>query len=437
MAVAMDTVATASGLLKTVFDQGVTDALPDNELITQLIGYQRFEKIGAQFQSSVNLSYGHSVTAMGDKDQNMNLNVPVIVPLQNASATSYVFVYRDIISNTLMQRAAASGPQAFESATAVTFERAKKSFTKIQEEVLNYGTLGLGTFTATTTDLGNSVVTITLAEWAPALWIASKDMPIDIYLNNGSGVPTTKVLSTSVTGMANLSSRQLTLASVTGLVNASVYTIWRQGFRGLEAPGLQAILTNNTNLFGIPADGTFDLWTPNIYNIGSSSLIFSKVARGVAQFRPKGLAKELTLIISEDAFPDAIPDFNTTTETNANPGARTSRIFMGADDTMKLIHGTTDLTYHINTSSVTIKSSPYQKNGYAPLLEVDSLIKIGSSEKAFTFQELGGAGGQAEYFRALENMNAYEFRLASDIALFTSERNRSMIFTGIVNNTAA
>lgn len=432
MAVAMDTVATASGLLKTVYDQGVTDALPDNELISKILGYQRFERIGAQFQTSVNLSYGHSVTAMGDKDQNMNLAVPSIVPLQNATATSYVFVYRDIISNTLMQRATASGPQAFESATAVTFERAKKSFTKIQEEQYNYGVLGLGQFTAATADLAVSKVQILLAEWAPALWIASKDMPIDIY--TAAGV---KVLTTTVTAMADLTTRKLTLASVTGLVDGTTYTIWRQGFRGLEAPGLQSILTNNTSLFGIDATGTYDLWAPNIYNLSSAALIFSKVARGVAQFRPKGLNKDLTLIISEDAFPDAIPDYNTTTQTTASPGARTSRYFMGPDDTMKLVHGTADLTYHINTTAVSIKSSPYQKNGYAPLIEADSLIRIGSTEKAFSFQELGGGGGQAEYFRALENMNAFEFRLASDIAIFTSERNRSMIFTGIVNNTAA
>lgn len=428
---AVDTVASGSGLLKTVFMEGMTDALPDNELITKIIGYGKSEKIGAQFQSSVNLSYGHSVTAMGDKDQNMNLGVPVVIPIQNAYATSYVFVYRDIISNTLMQRAVSSGPQAFESATAVTFERAKKSFTKIQEELMNYGTLGIGQFTAATADLNNSQVTILLAEWAPAIWIASKDMPIDIYTSAG-----VKVLSTTVTAMADLITRKLTLSSVSGLSDGTTYTIFRQGFRGLEAPGLQSILTNATSLFGIDATGTFDLWTPNIYSVSSAALIFSKVARGVASFRPKGLNKDLTLVISEDAFPDAIPDYNTTVQTNTTPGPRTSRYFQGEGDTMKLVHGTSDLTYHINTTSVKIESSPYQKNGYAPLIESDSLMRIGSNEKLFTFQELGGAGGQ-EYFRALENMNAYEFRLVSDVALFTTERNKSMIFTGIVNNTAA
>lgn len=432
MAVNMDTIGTASGLLKTTYADGVTDALPDNELITEILGYQRFEKIGAQFQTSVSLSYGHSVTAMGDKEQNMTLGVPSFTPLQNAYATSYVFVYRDIISNTLLQRATSAGPQSFESATAVTFERAKKSFTKIQEEVLNYGTLGLGQFVGATADLNASQITISLAEWAPAIWIASKDMPIDIY--TAAGI---LVLSTTVTAIPSISTRVLTLASVAGLVNGTTYTIWRRGFRGLEAPGIQAILTNNTSLFGIDATGTFDLWTPNTYALGGAALLFSKVARGIAQVRPKGLAKQLSLIIAEDAFPDAIPDYNTTTENSTTPGARTSRWFSGPGDTMKLIHGTSDLTYKINTTSVTIKSSPYQKNGYAPCIEEDSLIRIGSSDKVFQFQELGGGGGKPEYFRALENLNAFEFRLCSDVALFTSERNRSMIFTGIVNNTAA
>jgi hypothetical protein len=429
-AVAVDTVATASGILKTVYDKGVTDALPDNELITKMVGYQRFEKIGKEFQVAVNLSFGHSVTAMGDKDQNMNLGVPSVIPIVNASASSYVFVYRDILSATIMQRASSESPQAFASASSVAFERAQKSFTKIQEEILNYGTLGLGQFTAATAVLAVSQVQIANAEFAPGIWVGAKDMPIDIY-GVVSGV---KVLTTTVTSIPDLTTRKLTLASVAGLVDGTAYTIFRQGFRGMEGPGLQAILTNNTNLFGIPADGTYDLWTPSIYNVSSAALLFSKVARGVAVFRPKGLAKDLKLVVSEDSYIDAIPDYNSTTETTANPGARTSRVFMGKDDTVKLMHGTSELTYKINTSSVEVMSSPYQKNGYAPLVEPDSLIRIGSSDKAFTFQEVGGAD---RYFRLLENMNAYEFRLMSDVALFTAERNRSMIFTGIVPNTAA
>lgn len=428
----MDTVGTAGGLLKTVYDKGAVDALPDNELITEIVGYSRFERLGSQFQTSVNLSYGHSVTALGDKEQNMTLGVPLITPYQNAYATSYVYVYRDIISHTLMQRAISNGEQSFASATAVAFERATKSFTKIQEEQLNYGTLGIGQFVAATADLSNSQITISAAEFAPAIWIASKDMPIDIY--SAAGI---LILQTSVTAMASLSTRKLTLASVSGLVDGTTYNIWRRGFRGLEAPGLQAILTNATSLFGIDATGTFDLWTPNTYSVGSAALLFSKVARGIAQYRPKGLARQLTLVISEDAFPDVIPDFNTTVQTNATPGPRTSRYFVDKDDTVKIVHGTSDLKYIINTTEVTLKSSPYQKNGYAPCIEEDSLIRIGSTEKPFVFQEVNGINGQGEYFRLLENINAYEFRLSSDLALFTTERNRSMIFTGIVNNTAA
>lgn len=428
MSVVADTVATASGLLKTVYAEGVTDALPENELITKIIGYQKFEKIGKEFQCAVNLSYGHSVTAIGDKDQVLSLGVPSIIPIVNANASSYVFVYRDILSATIMQRASAESPQAFASASSVALERARKSFTKIQEEVLNYGGLGLAQFTAATADLNNVQVTILNAEFAPGIWVGAKDMPIDIYSSAGL-----LILQTIVTSIPDLSTRKLTLASVTGLVNGTTYTIWRRGFRGMEGPGLQSILTNNTNLFGIDASGTYDLWTPSIRDLSSAALVFAKVARGVAIFRPKGLAQNLKLIVSEDAFIDAIPDYNSTTETNASPGPRASRVFMGKDDVLKLVHGSAELTYKINTSSVEIMSSPYQKNGYAPLVEADSLIRIGSSEKAFTFMEVGGAD---RYFRLLENMNAYEFRLMSDIALFTAERNKNMIFKNILPNTA-
>lgn len=437
MGVAMDTVSTASGLLKTVYGEGVVDALPDNELITQLVGYNKTEKIGSAFTSAVNLSFGHSVTAMGPTDQNLSLGVPVIVPIQNATAVSYVFVYRDMISTTLLQRAVASGPQAFESAISVAMERATKSFTKIMEEELNYGQKGIGQFVAATTDLNNSQIQISYGEFAPAIWVASKDMPIDIFTTAG-----VKVLSTTVTAFADITNRKLTLASVTGLVNGTTYNIFRQGFYGMEAPGLQSILDTATSLFGIPADGTYDLWAPNLFNVssgGSAPLTFSKVCKGVATFRPKGLAKDLTLVVAEDTFIDAIPDYNSLTTTNANPGPRASRVFMTGDDTYKLLHGTAELEFTINTTKVSIKSSPYQKNAYAPLIEADSLSRIGSTDAAFKIQELGGAGTgpNAEYFRALENLNAFEFRLNSDIALFTSERNRSMLFTGIVNSVSS
>jgi hypothetical protein len=434
MATAIDTVASQSALLKRVYDKGYIDALPEREELTKLIAAGQMEKIGREFVSMVNLTTGHSVSAQGDKDQNLSLPIPVNTPPQNTTATAYVYVYRDIISATVLNRAPDEGAQAFSSAIGFAVERAQRSFTKIVEEQLNYGQLGLGQFTAATSDLNNSQITMLLAEFAPGIWIGAKDMPIDIYDANAN-----LILQTAISKMANLETRVIVLNSVAGLVNGTTYTIWRRGFRGLEAPGLQQILVNNTSLYGIDATGTFDLWTPAIHSAGNSSLIFSVVARGVAKNRPRGLGQNLKLIVSEDAFIDAIPDYNSTTETSANPGARVSRIFNSSGDVMKLLHGSQELTYKINSTSVEIMSSSFQKNGYAPLIEVDSFRRVGSISKAFQFQELGlslAGGGGSNYFRALDNISAYEFRLMSDMALYGPERSHNMIFNNIVVNTA-
>lgn len=436
-AVAMDTAGTATALVKTSYGSYM-DALPDNELITNKIGFQKFEKLGRQFQVCVNLTYGHSVTAQGNIDQIMNLDVPVVTPLTNAEATSYVYCYRDIISQTILDRAMGNNPQSFESSVTVSLERAQKSFTKILEEVLNYGTLGLGTFTATTTDIGNGVVTIQTQQWAPGLWIGSMNMPVDIYTLTGI-----KVASVIIGGVPNgLAAMQLSIIGLSasntyGLVNATQYNIFRKGFFGMEAPGLQAILTEATNLFGIPANGPYDLWQPNTYPMpggSGSSLTFTQLGRGISLYRPKGLGKDLLCIIGENSFMDLMPDYNSTVYTNATPGPRSARLFMDEKDVAKIVHGAEEVKFKVNSTSITVESSPYQKQGYAPVIEVDSLTRIGSTDKAFKFQDLGGAAGQ-RYFRALENMTAYEFRLVSDCALFTGERNRSMIFTNILPNT--
>lgn len=436
MAVAMDTVATASGILKNVYGKGVVNALPDNELVSKLIKYGQFQKIGSNFTAAVNLSYGHSVTACGSNDQIVSLGIPVNTPIQNATAASYVFIYRDMISDTLINRATSEGPQAFGNAMTIAMERANKSFTKILEEQVNYGQKGMGQFVAATAVLAVSQVQISYGEFAPAIWIASKDMPIDIYDTNN-----TLVLSTTVTAFADLTTRKLTLASVAGLTDGTTYNIYRKDFFGKEAPGLQTILDNNTTLFGIPSTGVYDLWTPNLYNVSSSTsspLVFSKVAKGVATYRPKGLGKDLTLIVAEDTFIDAIPDYNSLTETTANPGPRAARVFMDSNDVARLMHGTSELKYKVNNTSISIESSPYQKNAYAPLIDADSFNRIGSFDDEFQIKEFGMSqmGNQPIYFRVIENMNAYEFRLGSDSALFTAERNHSMLFTGIVNGTA-
>src|SRR5882672_3225625 len=126
--ITQDTVATASALLKRVYGKYV-DALPEQEVVVPRTAQMKAVKIGSLFTEAVNLEFGHSVTAIGDKDQVTNLLPGSYTPIQTANVVSFVFDYRETLTQTIIERAQKEDETAFKAATWVSMERAQKSMT--------------------------------------------------------------------------------------------------------------------------------------------------------------------------------------------------------------------------------------------------------------------------------------------------------------------
>lgn len=424
--VAVDSLSTASGLLKTCFGD-FFDLTPEQEVLQKILSYTQFQKIGRNYETAVQLEFGHSVTALGDNDQVWNFNTPVWTPLQNAVSTAFAFAYREVLTQTILERASTGGPEAFKSAAATAIERGTKSMQRIVEELLMNGTQPIVTFTATTTDLGNNTITSNAQTFAPAIFIGSKNMPIDIYNASTKAF----VLSTTVASVA-YASKQFILASVAGLSNTVTYNVYRKGFYGLLPTGLFDIQSSTSGLFGI-SEAAYELWYPNNYAIvGTSSLSFGTIASTIALFKPKGLAPHLKGIIGESSFMDLLPSYNTINNNSTTPGARASRVFV--DDKGNLIHGYSELTFSANSIEVELMTSPYQQYGQADFIDPSSLYRIGSTEKPMKFLEVAGP---ERYLSPIPNTSLYEFRLFSDLSLFTTERNRNFRISNITPGTGA
>lgn len=430
MAISADTVRTASGLLKTAFGDYI-DALPTNEVVVPRTSQVKSHKIGSEFVEAVNLEFGHSVTALGDKDQVTHLNAASYTPVVNSRTTSYCFEYREVLTETILQRAQ-KGQQAFQSAAVVSMERAQKSMTRILEELYMYGNSGLSQFTAVTAMLTNNQVTIDYQEFAPAVVIGSKGMPIDIVnKTTGNIILTTEIMGVSYPD-TNISAAALTLKSVAGLVNGVTYTIYRKGFYKLSPAGLHDILFSENSLFGI-SESQYDLWAPNVVDNGGASLNYAGIAKAVQLYRAKGISKKITGICSDNQYLDLLPTYNSLNQTSTSPGPRSGVVF--ADREGKLNFGTTDINFMVNSTQVEIISSPYQKEGYFYGVDFDAVYRIGSEEKPFSLRALPGAteGNIENYLRWVNETTLYEFNLWSDTALFTSERNKHFGIKNILN----
>lgn len=414
--------------LKTKYASSYTSILPsDDQYISKQVGNLPAVKIGSDFEACVALVYGQSVTARGNKEQILNLNVPIIQPLQTASATSFIFTYRELLSTGMLERARASGDTAFGNIVDMSMDLSKQSFTKILEEVYLYGQRGIGTFTGVTADLNNRQVQIDIQEYAQGIWTASTGMPLSVYTTAGLLILNTSLESYDATN------RKLTLTSVTGLSNGTAYKIYRTGFYGNEPIGLEGILRANTTLFGIDATGKWDLWAPSITDCGGAPLTYPKIIKGIGQNTARGLSRRLKMFVSPFVFNDLLPDYNTTVSTNSSPGPRAARMFMDKNDELKIVHGTESLKYIVNSCEIELEVSSMQKAGIASTIDPSTFVRLTNGPEEFKLVPLNGisGAGPASYFMGNENMATCEYRLEADTALFTSARNKNMIFTNI------
>lgn len=416
-----DTVQSLSANLKEKYGESFMLVPEKTEVIQSKIAFASKAKVGDLFKVMANLSLDHSVTFHGDQDQNIDLRDPVVGVSRNAEVRPSAMSFNGLLTQTLAERAKTNA-EAFEEVAGFVISRALQSFAKVIEQVHWYGQSGLARTTAATADLALNQITIQAAEWGTSIWAGGAQMPVDIYTTAGI-----LVLSTTVTAV-NTIGQKLTLASVEGLVNGTVYDVYRAGSRGLESAGLHKIFSNTGSLFGIDAS-QFDLWRPNSFAV-AGNLSYTKFAAAVAQGTGRGLmGDDYELWINSSVFPSLIPDFNTTKADNGTPGARHARIFPDAKSTKMLEHGTEKVVYHVNDVAATIKTTDYCKIGYGYLVKLGTLARIGSGRGGDVSFIPVGSGG--ELFRLLEKKSAYEFRSWTDQALFTAEPNKNLFFSGI------
>lgn len=389
---------------KKVYGDKIKELIPDGvKLYNEIKFNSKNESPGESYNIPVSLGLEHGMSWGGPTEGAFSLQGHVAGATYEATVRGYQKVLRSALAYSAASRAMAKGQQAFESASKYLVAKMLRSMTRKIEIELFYGQMGYGTVASVS---GNDVV-ITLAEFAPGIWVGAKNMPIEIRSPSG-----TKRGEASIESV-DMDTRTLSLdAIIPGVVANDV--IFHKGAYGKEFAGLHKILTNTGDLFGISA-ADHALWKGNTYN-ASGALSFTKIQSALALAIPKGLEDDVKLFINPKAW------------ANLNTDQAALRSYDQSFSAEKAENGSKKLIFHSQSGTIEVVPSIYVKEGYAYIISMREFSRVGSTDVTFELP-----GSPDKFFRELENSAGYELRSYTDQALFCMAPGVNVVITGIVN----
>jgi len=395
---------TLNGLFKETYADKMERLIPEGTKMLQRIPFlQKDRQPGNNYHQPVVLGLEHGVTFADSGEGAFNLNAPIAGQIQDATVRGYQLVLRSVLSYVAASRAMGPGPRAFEDATKFLVKNMLDSVNKVLEIELLYGQMGLATVASTS----SNVITITTSEWAPGIWAGAENKPLEIRSSGGTLRGYCKVTAVS---LANLT----VTVDVLPVGTTGTDVIWAFGSYLKEFAGIHAIFSNTGTLFGINAT-TYNLWQANTFNASSATLSFSIIQQAIAQGVQKGLDSDVVVLINPSHWQSLL------TEQAA------FRMYDESYSTAQTENGARSIKFYSQNGGVEIIPSIYVKQGYAYVITMDTMVRVGSTDVTF---KRPGQGDN--FFRDMEDAAGYELRCYTDQALFCSKPGHNVLITGLI-----
>lgn len=363
-----------------------------------------------QFHSPVILGQEHGMTWAASDDDAFTLKGAITGQIKDAIIRGSPKVLRSLLGYVAASRAVQGGTQAFMDATKYLVANMLRSMTKKLEIEMLYGQMGYGVVDS----VSGSDIVIKTAEWAPGIWAGAEGMPIELYSSGGSLRSNTPSGGYKISAV-NLETRTITLTSA---VDASVVqndVIYHYGAKGNEFAGVHKILTETGTLFGINTTGS-NLFKGNEYDAGSAALSFTKLNLAAARPVEKGHDGKLSCFVNPRTWANLLSD------------QAALRKYDSSYSSAKVENGGKSIMFYSQNGELEIIPSIYVKEGYAFMLNLADFTRVGSQDVSFKRPGLGD-----DFVSNVQDAAAFEFRLFTDQALFTSSPGSNVVIKNIVN----
>lgn len=405
-----NTVATLNGLFKEVYADKLENLIPEGTKFMRDVPFSgRKKELGNNYHQPVVLGLEHGITYAGGDEGAFALDPAVNGVIRDATIQGSQMMLRSQLGIAAASRAASGEPKAFENATKFLVRNMLRSMARRIEVGMFYGGVGIGEVASFTGAGGAGTVTISTSEWAPGIWSGAENMKVDIY-----DATSTTLRGTAQVTSVDMDTRVVSLDAVPGTI-AATDLIYFKGAQNKEAVGMHYILTNTGALFGINASN-FSLWQGNELDVGTNALSFANVQDAISRAVEKGLDSPVNLYVNPRTWSDLL------TEQTALRQYDQSYKVTVADA------GHQEISFYGQNGKVTIIPNIYVKEGYAYLLCMEEILRIGSTDITFRRPDQGDT-----FFRELDGFAGYELRAYSDQALFCYAPGKNTLISGIDN----
>jgi hypothetical protein len=403
---ANNNLSTLNGLFKEVYADKLENLIPDGVKLLKAIKFVAKDKQnGSLYHQPVVLGLEHGVTFSSGGDA-FTLNAAIAGQIKDAQVQGTQLVLRSILSYTAAARSVGGGVRAFEDATKFLVGNMLRSMARKLEAEILYGQMGYGVID--TGGVSGNVMTIKASEWAPGLWVGAENMPLDLYTAGDT------LRGSCVVVSVDMDARTVTVDSMPGGA-AATDVVYHGGAHGNEFAGIHKILTNTGSLFNISA-ATYTLWKGNQYD-AAGALSFTKINSAIARAVEKGLDSNVVCFVNPRTWANLLSD------------QAALRRFDSSYKSSEMENGAESIRFFAQCGLVEINPSIFVKEGYAYILPMDELARIGSTD--ITFKRPGQG---EEFFRDLESAAGYELRAFCDQAVFSSAPGKMVLIKGIVNS---
>lgn len=398
---------TLNGLFKERYADKLENLHPENTKLLQKIPFSgRSNQNGSFYHQPVILGLEHGITYAGPDEDAFDLDDAVNGVIRDATIKPSQMMLRSRLGIAAASRAAGGEPKAFESATKFLVRNMYRSMAKRLEVNMLYGGMGIGVVGALP---GGNDIEIATAEWAPGIWVGAESMKIEVY----DATLVTNRGSAQVTAV-DMATRTITVDALPGGTVATDVLFYKTA-KGKEAAGIHKIITNTGVLFNIDAS-QYSLWQGNSVSASSGALSFAIVQDAIAKAVEKGLDSPVAVLVNTSTWSDLLTEQAALRQYDSSYSLKTAEA------------GHQEIVFYGQNGKVEIIPSTYVKEGYAYVLCLDEMERIGSTDITFKRPDQGD-----NFFRELENSAGYELRAYSDQALFCYSPGKNTVITDIVN----
>jgi hypothetical protein len=272
---------------------------------------------------------------------------------------------------------------------------------------LLFGRDGLGVVSAN----DSGVLTITAATWATGIWASGMTGAV-LEAFTGTGASVTQHNGDLTISAVSVANKTVTVTGTSSAVVANDVLYFKSARTTTaynECIGLYRIMTTSGSIFNIN-NSTYNLWAAQSYAV-NGNLSLTAIMNAAALGVPFGLTKAL-LVCSPTKFAQLASD--------------EAALRRYVQDTRETKRGVKGISFMMGSVEIEIVPHPLMWEGYAMILPVGDIHRVGSTDVTFG---MPGSGEAMEVH--VTDSTALEIRSMSDQGIFSECPSKMVILSSI------